>query len=490
MLMPPREFGTLKLLVGGKWIQSQSGEHRDIFNPADGQPIAKMPFSTKEEVASATRAASEAFESWRETTVGDRVQYLFRLKNVMEARAEELATLNTLNHGKTIEESRGDVRRTIENVEAAISAAYSLAKGSNLDQISKGVDTQTTKEPLGVFAIVCPFNFPLMIPFWFLPYAIVLGDTVVVKPSDLTPIPMQRIAELIQEEVKLPPGIFNMVYGGAEVVESLIRDDEVRGVTFVGSTPVAKTVYRLAGEAGKRAIANGGAKNSIVVTSEADLNAAVPTITSSFFGNTGQRCLAGANLLAVGPIKDTLLEKFSRQAAALKIGSGLSPQTDMGPVVSKKAKERIESFLEKGVDEGARMVNDGRGALVRGFPDGYYLGATVFDDVSPEMSIAREEIFGPVASTIQVESLDDAVEIINRRTRFGNMASVFTTDGRQAREFRRQVRAGNVGINIGVAAPSAYFPFGGMRDSFFGVLHPQMDSVDFFTDRKVTTSRW
>jgi malonate-semialdehyde dehydrogenase (acetylating) / methylmalonate-semialdehyde dehydrogenase len=488
--VPSQDFGKLKLLIGGEWVVSESGESRTIFNPAEGRQIAQIPFSTKEEVGRATSAAAGAFEAWKDTTVGDRVQYLFRLKQVMEANAEELATLNTLNHGKTLTESRGDVRRTIENVEAAISMAYASAKGSNLDQISKGVDTQTTKEPLGVFAIVCPFNFPLMIPFWFLPYAIVLGDTVVVKPSDLTPVPMQRMAELIHDEVKLPPGVFNMVHGGAEVVESLIKDDEVRGVTFVGSTPVAKTVYRLAGEAGKRAIANGGAKNSIVVTKEARLDTAVPAIVSSFFGNTGQRCLAGANLLAVGPVKQELIEKFSRVAGALKVGNGLSPQTEMGPVVSKRAKERIESLLQKGIDEGARVVSDGRGAVVQEYPDGYYLGATVFDGVSPEMAIAKEEIFGPVASTMQVDSLEAAIDTINTRTKFGNMASLFTTDGGQAREFRRRVRAGNIGINIGVAAPSAYFPFGGMRESFFGILHPQADTVDFFTDRKVTISRW
>ncbi len=488
--MSSRDFGTLRLLVNGEWVASETADSRDVFNPADGKPIAKVPFSTADEVRSATGAGARAFDSWKEVPVGDRVQYLFRLKHVMEAHAEELAVLNTMNHGKTLAESRGDVRRTIENVEAAISVGYSLSKGSNLDQIAKGIDTQMTKEPLGVFAIVCPFNFPLMIPFWFLPYAIVLGDTVVVKPSDLTPVPMQRVAELITDEVKLPPGVFNMVHGGAAVVESLIKDHEVRGVTFVGSTPVAKTVYRLAGEAGKRAIANGGAKNSIVVTGEAELDTAVPTIISSFFGNTGQRCLAGANLLAVGPVKDGLLERFTRTARALRVGNGLSPETEMGPVVSKKAKDRIESFLQKGVDEGAKVVSDGRSVLVRDFPDGYYLGATVFDDVSPDMTVAKEEIFGPVASTIHLDSLDEAIETINHQTRFGNMASIFTTSGREAREFRRRVRAGNVGVNIGVAAPSAYFPFGGMRESFFGVLHPQVDSVDFFTDRKVTISRW
>lgn len=489
-MAPSEDFGTLKLLVDGKWVRSESAEAHEAFNPAEGRPIGKVPFSTKEEVDSAAAAAERAFESWREETVGGRAQYLFRLKGVMEAHAEELATLNTLNHGKTLQESRGDVRRTIENIDAAISVAYSLAKGSNIDQISRGVDEQMSKEPLGAFAIVCPFNFPLMIPFWFLPYAIVLGDTVVVKPSDLTPVPMQRVAELIQDEVKLPPGVFNMVHGGQAVVESLIRNDSIKGVTFVGSTPVAKAVYRLAGEAGKRAIANGGAKNSIVVTEGADLGESVPAIVASFFGNTGQRCLAGANLLAVGGVKNAVVEKFAAASRSLKVGDGMSPGIEMGPVVSRRAKERIQSFVQKGADEGAKMVTDGSGVLVSDRPDGYYLGATIFDEVSPDMSIAKEEIFGPVASTIPVRTLDEAIDIINRGTRFGNAASIFTDSGKAARAFRRRVRAGNVGINIGVAAPSAYFPFGGMRDSFFGILHPQVDAVDFFTDRKVTISRW
>ena len=485
-----KDFGKLALLIDGNWSESEAEETRELFDPAEGVAIGRVPFSTREEVDSAADAADRAFESWREETVGDRAQYLFKLKAVMEAHSEELAELNTLNHGKTLAESRGDVKRTIENVDAAISVAYTLAKGSNIDQVSRGVDTQVTKEPLGVFAIVCPFNFPLMIPFWFLPYAIVLGDTVVVNPSDLTPVPMQRVAELVRDEVKLPPGVFNMVHGGADVVENLIRHRSVKGVTFVGSTPVARAVYRQAGDAGKRAIANGGAKNSIVVTGEAELSSTVPAVISSFFGNTGQRCLAGANLVAVGKVEKTLTEKFSAAAKSLKVGSGFTPDSEMGPVVSGKAKERIESFIARGESEGAKMTVDGRGVKVSGHPGGFYLGATVFEGVSPEMSLAKDEIFGPVASGLHAQSLDEAIEWINRGTAFGNAASIFTSSGKEAREFRRRAKAGNIGINIGVAAPSAYFPFGGMRESFFGILHPQIDAVDFFTDRKMTISRW
>ncbi|HYB76017.1 MAG TPA: aldehyde dehydrogenase family protein, partial [Nitrososphaerales archaeon] len=292
--------GKLRLLIGGKWRESESNDLHPVYNPADGRTMATVPFSTREEVSQAVSAADEAFASWAAMPITDRIQLLFRMKEVLENHAQELATLNTENHGKTLEESRGDVRRTIENVESAISIAYTLAKGTSLDEISPGIDELMMKEPLGAFAIVCPFNFPIMIPFWFLPYALVLGDTVVVKPSEITPVPMQRVAELLQEEVNLPPGVLNLVHGGSEVVETLIGLPSTKGVTFVGSTAVARRVYRLAGESGKRAIVNGGAKNNIVVMPDADLSRSIPSIVSSFFGNTGQRCLAGANLVSVG----------------------------------------------------------------------------------------------------------------------------------------------------------------------------------------------
>lgn len=493
--MPSKEvfagdYGNLQLLISGKWHPSESQDLHPVFNPAEGHVIARVPFSTKEEVTRAVDSADEAFTSWGSLPITDRIQFLFRMKAVLELHAKELAILNTENHGKTLEESRGDIRRTIENVESAISIAYTLSKGTSLDQISPGIDETMVKEPLGVFAIVCPFNFPIMIPFWFLPYAVVLGDTVVVKPSEITPVPMQKVATLILDEVELPPGVINVVHGGAEVVETLISAKATRGVTFVGSTPVARRVYSLAGENGKRAIVNGGAKNSIVVMPDADLDRSIPSIVSSFFGNTGQRCLAGANMVVVASGGDQLLDKFSRAASALRIGNGLSPETEMGPMVTMSAKERVRNYVQKGIDEGGKLIVDGRHAKVEEFPEGFYLGSTIFDDVSPSMSIAQDEVFGPLASVLHVETLDDALDLVNRGTNYGNMASVFTSSGKVAREFRRRANAGNIGINIGVAAPSAFFPFGGMRDSFFGVVHPQADTVDFFTDRKVVLSRW
>ena len=460
------------------------------MNPGTGREICKIPLTLKEEVDAAVTSSQNAFEKWKNVPLTERVQYLFRMKYLFEEHFEELARVNTQNHGKTIKESRGDIRRAIENIEAAIAAGYTLLKGQHLDQISPGIDEGTVKEPLGVFAIICPFNFPIMIPFWFIPYAIVAGSTVVVKPSEVTPVPMAFVAELIAKELNLPPGVLNLIHGSRETVESLIAHPLVKGVTFVGSTPVGRHVYKLAGEHGKRAIVQAGAKNSILVMPDANTPTAVESCISSLFGNTGQRCLAGANLVVTSGARQSLVEKLAKRARDLRLGYGLDENTEMGPMVSRGSKERVLKYVDKGVGEGASLVLDGRTAHVKGYEDGYYLAPTIFDDVHPDMTIAREEIFGPVATVIEASNLDEAIEFINKSTNYGNAASIFTSNGSNAREFRRRVQAGNIGINVGVAAPVAFFPFGGMRDSFFGVLHGQIESVDFFTDQKVIITRW
>jgi malonate-semialdehyde dehydrogenase (acetylating)/methylmalonate-semialdehyde dehydrogenase len=480
----------LKYYVSGNWKESNSKDLHPVFNPSTGAILAQVPYASREEVNEAVESSQKSFPNWSAMPILERVKYLFKMKQVFEDKLEELASLNSENHGKTILESRGDLRRAIDNIDSAIAVAYTLSKGETLDQIASGIDESMVKEPLGVFAIICPFNFPLMIPFWFIPYAIVLGNTLVVKPSEITPVPMDGAMKIIASEVKLPPGVLNIVHGGRETVEALISNKDVKGVAFVGSTPVAKQVYKLAGEHGKRALVNGGAKNSIVVMPDADLGSAIPAIVSSFFGNAGQRCLAGSNLVALGKVHDDLLSKFTSAAKKMKIGHAFEEDVDMGPVVSKSAKERISSNIEKGVVEGAKLIIDGRSLRIDEYPDGFYLGPTIFDEVTPDMSISRNEIFGPVASTIQTNSLDEAIELINRGTEFGNMASIFTTSGRNAREFRLRVNAGNIGINIGVASPAANFPFGGRKDSFYGTLHAQIDTVDFFTDKKITIARW
>nr|BAJ49209.1 methylmalonate-semialdehyde dehydrogenase [Candidatus Caldarchaeum subterraneum] len=484
-------FGRLRNFVNGVWMDSRTEVWRPVYDPGAGRIIAEVPYATDEEVNSAVEAAAETFEKWSRTPFLERVKYLFEVKHVLEYHLDELAAINTLNHGKTLDESRGDLRRAIENVDAAIAAAYTLAKGEMLHEISPRIDEYSVKEPLGVFAVISPFNFPIMIPFWFFPYAIALGNTVVIKPSDITPVPMTRVMEILQQEVKLPPGVLNLVHGGKETAEALVKHPHVKGVCFVGSTPAARNIYRLAGEHGKRCIAQGGAKNYIVVMPDADMDVTLPATVSSFFGNTGQRCLAGSNLLVVDKgFKKSFLDKFSRRSKELVIGHGLVQGVEMGPLVNKAAQTRVKTYVEKGVEEGARLLLDGTEVRVHEFPDGFYLGANIFDEVTPDMTIAREEIFGPVASVITASSLDEAIETINTRTDYGNMACIFTSSGSNAAKFIKNVNAGNIGVNIGVAAPAAYFPFAGRKNSFYGVLHGQIDSVDFFTDKKVVITRW
>ena len=486
----PFKPDSLPLLIGAEWVKSQSTEHLAVMNPGTGEKLSNVPLASEQEVDCAVESCQSAFQEWKEVPLSNRVQYLFRMKAVFESHLEELARINTQNHGKTIVESRGDIRRTIENIEAAIAAGLTLSKGEQLDQVAPGIDEGIVKEPLGVFAIVCPFNFPIMVPFWFVPYAIVLGSTVVIKPSEITPLPAAFVTELIQREVRLPPGVINLVHGSKKTVESLTSHPLVKGVTFVGSTLVGRQVYKLAGEHGKRAIVQAGAKNCLVVMPDADLSYTVESCVSSFFGNAGQRCLAGANLLVGDKIHDQLLRKLANRSEAMKLGYGLDETTEMGPLVSQKAKDRVVQYIDEATSDGARIILDGRKHIVKGYENGYFLGPTIFDEVDPDMTIAKDEIFGPVASIMEVSNLDEAIDLINQNTNYGNAASIFTSNGLHAREFRRKVQAGNIGINVGVAAPLSYFPFGGMRNSFYGVLHGQIDSVDFFTDRKVIISRW
>ena len=481
-------YGRLKLYIDGDWIESESSEVIPSMNPAKDEAIAEVPFATRDEVLSAVEAAEEAFESWSQLPVTTRVRYLFEMKQKLEEHFEEISRVITQNHGKVIDEARGEMRRLIENVETAISIAYTYQKGEHLDQIASGIDETLVREPLGVFAIYGPFNFPVMSPFWFIPYALALGDTVVVKPSEITPVAMDWLFRVI-ESINLPPGVLNLVHGSKDVAETLTKHPSIRGVTFVGSTRVGKQVYKLAAEYGKRSIVQASAKNFVVVMPDADLNKVIPALMSSFFGNTGQRCLSGANLVPVGDIYESLKRKFVEAAKRLRLGYGLDEEVDVGPMATKKGLERVLYYIEKGLEEGAKLILDGRNPKVPDYPRGYFIGPTIFDDVTPDMTIAREEIFGPVPSIIRAENLDEAIEMINK-SNYGNAASIFTSNGGYVREFRKRVQVGNIGINIGIAAPMAFFPFGGWKDSFFGVLHGQIDCVDFFTDKKIVITRW
>jgi len=479
---------TMQNLIAGEWQPSQSEEAREVLNPATNEPLARIPVSTVEEANRAVEAAQEAYWSWRSTPPVSRARYMFRLKQLFEDSFEELAELTTKENGKTIDEARGEVRRAIENVDVACGMP-SLMMGYNAEDVAEGIDTVAIRQPLGVFVHLAPFNFPAMVPYWFIPYALASGNTFVLKPSSQTPLTQNRMAELLQE-AGLPEGVFNLVHGSAEVADALMAHPLVKGVTFVGSTPVGKHVYAYSSAHGKRALVQGGAKNFLVVMPDADLPRTVAAIMTSAFGCAGQRCLAGSVILAVGGIERDLTPALLDAAARIRVGYGLDESTQMGPVVSREALAKIHGYIDQGEKEGARLLLDGRGIQVPGFPNGNFVGPTIFDQVTPSMAIAKEEIFGPVLGIVAVQNLDECYRIIEQNP-FGNAASIFTASGGAAREFSYRVACGNIGVNIGIAAPIAFFPFGGMKDSFFGVLHGQgQDAVGFFTDKKVVISRW
>jgi len=479
---------TLRNYIDGRWTASEAAEAAEVHNPATGEVIARAPLSTAAEVGAAVAAAGAAFQEWRETPPLVRARAMFRLKGLMEGRFEELARVITTEHGKIIDEARGEVRRAIENVEVACGLP-ALLMGYNAEDIAVGIDEEAVLQPVGVYACIAPFNFPAMVPFWFLPYAIGCGNTYIVKPSEVCPMSQNLLFELL-DEADLPPGVVNLVNGARGTAEALLAHPGVAGVSFVGSTPVARQIYATAAAHGKRAQCQAGAKNCLVVMPDADLARAVPNLLTSAFGTAGQRCLAGSLVLAVGGAYEPLKERLVAAAARLKVGDGLDESVQMGPLATRQARERVLGYIERGLAEGARLLLDGRGVTMPGYPDGYFVGPTIFDQVRPEMAIAREEIFGPVLGIIPVANLDEALEIINGSP-YGNAASLFTDSGRAAREFRYRARCGNIGINIGIAAPIATFPFAGMKNSFFGDLHGQgRDAIQFFTDRKVVISRW
>ncbi|HVC34393.1 MAG TPA: CoA-acylating methylmalonate-semialdehyde dehydrogenase [Chloroflexota bacterium] len=479
--------GVIRNYVGGEWVASSATTRQQVVNPATGQALAEVPLGTAQDVEVAVAAAQAAFSSWRQTPPQQRVQPLYRLKRLMEQNHDQLARTVTEEHGKTLEDARGAVQRAIENVEVACGIP-SLMMGYGLeDGASRGIDEEVIRQPLGVFAAVCPFNFPAMVPFWFLPYAVACGNSFIVKPSEQVPLTQRAVFELIAE-AGFPPGVLNLVNGAREVVDALLDHPLIKGVSFVGSTPVARYVYRRAAENGKRVQAQGGAKNVLVLLPDAVLEKTVPNVMGASFGSAGQRCLAGSLAVTVADKGGRAASAIAEAARALRVGNGFEAGVDVGPVISDQAQERILAAIQRGVDEGARLIVDGRGAAES--RAGFFVGPTVFDQVRPDMSLAQQEIFGPVLGIVAVDTVDQALEIIERLP-FGNAASIFTQDGKAAREFHYRAPVGNVGINVGVAAPMAYFPFSGWKDSFFGTLHGQgRDAIDFFTDRKVVITRW
>jgi len=489
---PIKDVLELKNYINGEWVESKSKEWWDVKNPATQRLLARVPMSTKEEVLSAIQAAKEAFPDWRRTPPLSRARCLFRLKELLEKNFERLSRIQTMEHGKTIDESRGETRRGIEMVEVG-TGIPSLMMGYNLEDIATGIDEYVIYQPLGVFAHLAPFNFPFMVPLWFSPFALATGNTFIVKPSPRDPISQVMLAELM-EEAGFPPGVYNVVHGGAEVAQILMEHPDIKGITFVGTTAIGREVYRKCGETCKRSIVQVSAKNFLVVMPDAEVDATCASLLTSFFGNTGQRCLSGANLVIVGKDDDfyrKFLNTFVEATSKIRVGYGLDESIQMGPMQSIDGKQRVLNYIDIGIKEGAKLILDGRNPKIIGdYPETCFLNPTIFENVSPEMRIGREEIFGPVASVMRAKDLDEAIEMINK-SNYGNAASIFTSNGKYAREFQYHVECGNIGINIGIVAPMAFFPFGGMKDSFYGVLHGQgRDAIRFFTESKVLIQRW
>jgi malonate-semialdehyde dehydrogenase (acetylating)/methylmalonate-semialdehyde dehydrogenase len=472
-------------LIGGTFRESSGSQVDDIPDPSTGETIARLPHSTGDEIDQAVAAARAAFPEWADTPPPDRAQALFRLKALMEEHFEQLSLLVTRENGKTLPEARGEVRRGIEVVELACGAP-TLLMGTSLDQIAGGIDEETIRFPVGVVAGITPFNFPNMVPMWMIPLALACGNTFILKPSQRTPLSAVRIGELITE-AGFPNGVFNVVHGAKDSVDALLTHPGIDAVSFVGSAGVAAYIYSTAAAHGKRVQALGGAKNHMVVMDDADLEPTVTGLISSAFGNAGQRCLAGSVAVGVGKVGDVLVREVVDQAERLRLGPGAEPDTDMGPVIRDERRKELIGFVDEGLSAGARLVADGREA---GPDRGFFLGPTVFDGVTPDMKLWQDELFGPLLSVVRTDDLNGAINLINRSS-YGNAASIFTSSGSHAREFRRRVEAGMIGVNIGVPAPMAFFPFVGWKRSFLGDLHATgADGVRFYTRQKVVTTRW
>lgn len=474
--------------VNGAWRQSRATEYLDVVNPATAELLGKVPLSPAAEVDEAAQAAAEAFGSWRRTPATERIQYLFKLKNLLEDNFEELARTITLECGKTIGESRGEMRRAIENVETACGIPMMMQGGFSED-IARGIDELMIRQPVGVAAAICPFNFPGMILFWFMPYALACGNTYIVKPSEKTPLTMQKIFKML-EEAGFPQGVVNLVNGGKEAVDALLDHPAVRAISFVGSTPVARYVYGRGAANGKRVQAQGGAKNPIVVLPDADMEMTTRITADSAFGCAGQRCLAASVAVTVGEARRTFTQAIAAAAADRITGYGLDENVQMGALINWQSRDRVAKLIQQGADEGAEVLVDGRSPTIANYENGAFIRPTILQNVNPAGEIARTEIFGPVLSLIHVNTIDEAIAFVNGG-QYGNMACLFTSSGAAARKFRYEAQAGNIGVNIGVAAPMAFFPFSGWKESFFGTLHGQgRHAVEFFTQTKVVVERW
>ncbi len=474
--------------IDGEWVKPEVVDCVDVVNPATGELIARTPLCGSSEVEAAAAAASRAFTSWRRVPAQERIQYLFRLRDLLKANQDEIARTITRESGKTFEEARAEMVRAIENVEVACGIPM-MSKGEISEDIAPGIDEMMLRQPVGVCATIAPFNFPGMIPFWYLPYAVATGNTYLVKPSEKVPMTMQFLFKLI-EQAGFPKGVINLVNGAKEAVDAILDHPAIRAITFVGSTNVARYLYSRAAANGKRVQAQGGAKNPVIILPDADMSMATTIVADSAFGCAGQRCLAVSLAVTVGDARNQFVEMICDAAATRKVGYGLDEGIQMGPVINQVSRGRIEELIGVGEGEGAGIPVDGRGAVIRGYEKGTFIRPTVLLDVQPGSAMWKTEIFGPVLSLMHVNSIDEAIQLANSHS-YGNQASLFTSSGAAARKFRNEVDAGNIGINIGVAAPMAFYPFSGWKDSFFGDMHGQgSDAIEFFTQKKVVVERW
>ena len=482
-------MNALKNYINGEWANSASSQTIDVVNPATAEVLAQVPYglAAAADIETAAAAAQAAYLEWKNVPVLKRIQPLFKLKQLLEDHREEIAKLITMECGKTLAESNGEIQRAIENAETAAGMPM-LMQSEFLENIAVGIDEYMIRQPIGVTSCIAPFNFPAMISFWFLPYALACGNSMIVKPSEKVPLTMMKIFELIHQ-LELPKGLVNMVHGGKDTVDAILDNPLIKSVSFVGSTAVAKYIYSRGAANGKRVQAQGGAKNPVVVLPDADIDMTSQIITDSVYGCAGQRCLAASVVIAVEENKQ-IREALHESAKARIVGYGLTPGTEMGPVINKESKSRIESLIEKGVKEGGSLLLDGRNATVNGFEKGNFMRPTILENVPLEGEVIKTEIFGPVMTLLHMKTVEDAIAFINKGT-YGNMACLFTSSGARARKFRHEAMAGNIGINIGIAAPMAQFPFSGWKESFFGDLHGQgKHAVEFFTQTKVVVERW
>jgi malonate-semialdehyde dehydrogenase (acetylating)/methylmalonate-semialdehyde dehydrogenase len=475
--------------VGGRWLAPAADETLEVTNPATGAVLAQVPLSGAEDLSAAVAAARQALSAWREVAVPERARILFALREGLARRRQELARSVTTEMGKTLIDAQAEVARMIEMVECACAVPTTM-QGRNLENVARNVDCETIRQPVGVCAAIVPFNFPAMVPFWFLPFAIACGNTFILKPSEQVPL-TQQIAFEVLDGLGLPPGVVNLVNGGRQVVEAILDHPGIDAVSFVGSAPVARLVYERAAKAGKRVQALGGAKNHMVVMPDAALEPTVKGILGSAFGAAGQRCMAGSVIVTVGEAHERLMPILREATEALAVGDGLEDGIDVGPVISCAARDRISAWIDRAVEDGAALLVDGRRRDSEPpAAQGSYVGPTILVDVSPDAPIVAEEVFGPVLVVVRADGLEEAIEIVNR-SRFGNGCSIFTENGAAVRRFRHEVQAGMVGVNIGVAAPVAFFPFSGWKDSFLGDLHAHgPDAIEFYTRKKTITTRY